>query len=180
MPYLLRELDELGFSGINNFPTVGLIDGRFRRELERTNMGFDKEVDMIRLAHERDFFTAVYVFNPDEARAMARVGADCIIVHLGLTVGGSIGLERDDAMTLENAPEVAQTVGDAAREVNPEAIILVHGGPVATPDDAGYVLARCDAVGFVGASSMERLPVETAITETMQRFKSVPVRPTGT
>lgn len=179
MPYLLRELDDLGFSGINNFPTVGLIDGRFRRELERTNMGFAKEVEMIRLAHERDFFTAVYVFNADEARAMAEAGADCIIVHLGLTVGGSIGLERDDAMTLENAPDVTQTVGDAARKVNPEAIVLVHGGPVATPDDAAYVLARCDAVGFVGASSMERLPVETAITETMQRFKSVPVRAIG-
>jgi predicted TIM-barrel enzyme len=141
-------------------------------------MGFAKEIEMIGLAHQHGFFTAVYVFNEDEARAMASVGADCIIVHLGLTVGGSIGLEPGDAMTLERAPAVTQSIGDAAKAVNPEAIVLVHGGPVATPDDAEYVLGRCDAVGFVGASSMERLPVETAITGTMQRFKAVPIRAT--
>jgi predicted TIM-barrel enzyme len=175
MPYLLRELDELGFSGVNNFPTVGLIDGRLRMELERTNLGFGKEVEMIRLAHERGFFTAVYVFNPDEARAMTAAGADCVIAHLGLTVGGSIGLERGDAMTLEDAPAATQAIGDAAKEVNAETIVLCHGGPVATPEDAAYVLARCDAVGFVGANSMERLPVETAITETMRGFKTIPM-----
>ena len=113
MPYLLRQLDALGFSGINNFPTVGLIDGRFRMELEATNMGFGKEVDMIRLAHEMGFFTAVYVFNPDEARAMAEAGADCIIAHMGLTVGGSIGLDRGDAMSLEDAPAAVQAIGEA-------------------------------------------------------------------
>jgi predicted TIM-barrel enzyme len=175
MPYLLLELDELGFSGINNFPTVGLIDGRFRRELERTNMGFGKEVEMIRLAHEHGFFTAVYVFNPEEARAMAAVGTDCIIAHLGLTVGGSIGLERGDATMLEDAPALVDEIGNAAREINPDSILICHGGPVATPDDAAYVLARCQAVGFVGASSMERLPVETAITETMRDFKSISI-----
>ncbi len=173
MDYLLGELDALGFSGINNFPTVGLIDGRFRMELERTGMGFGKEVDMIRRAHARGFFTAVYVFNPDEATAMTEAGADAMIAHMGLTVGGSIGLESGDAMRLEDAPAAVQAIGDAARAVRAETMLLCHGGPIATPDDAAYVLARCDAVGFVGASSMERLPVETAITDTMRQFKAV-------
>jgi predicted TIM-barrel enzyme len=176
MPYLLRELDALGFSGINNFPTVGLIDGRFRLELERTGMGFGKEVDLIRQAHAMDFFTAVYVFDPDQARAMAEAGADCVIAHLGLTVGGSIGLEADDAVALADAPALTQEIGEAAWRINPDALLLCHGGPVATPDDAAYVLERCDAAGFVGASSMERLPVETAITGTMERFKSITAR----
>jgi len=176
MDYLLREIDALGFSGVNNFPTVGLIDGRFRRELERTNLGFGKEVEMIALAHQMGFFTVPYVFNPDEARAMAEAGADAIIAHMGLTVGGSIGLERDDALRLEDAPAKVQAIGDAARQVKPDAILLCHGGPIATPDDAAYVLARTDAVGFIGASSMERLPVETAIAETARQFKSVPLR----
>ena len=176
MPVLLRRLDELGFSGINNFPTVGLIDGRFRMELERTNMGFDREVAMIRQAGERGFFTIVYVFNPDEARAMAEVGADCLIAHMGLTVGGSIGLERSDAMQLEQAPAAVQAIGEAAWGVKKDAILLCHGGPIAEPEDAAYVLARCDAVGFVGASSMERLPVERALTEQTRRFKAVPLR----
>lgn len=173
MGYLLRELDQLGFSGINNFPTVGLTDGKFRMELERTNMGFGKEVDMIRLAHEMGFFTAVYVFNPDESQAMAEAGADCIIAHMGLTVGGTIGLEVDDAMTLEEAPKRVQEIGEAAWKVNQDAILLCHGGPIALPEDAAYVMHRCDAVGFVGASSMERLPVETAITDTVRAFKEV-------
>ncbi len=176
MDYLLKEIDALGFSGINNFPSVGLIDGRFRMELERTNMGFGKEVDLIRLAHEMGFFTVPYVFNPDEAAAMARAGADAIIAHMGLTVGGSIGLERSDAMQLADAPAAVQAIGDAAKRTKPDTILLCHGGPIATPDDAAYVLARTDAVGFVGASSMERLPVETALTNTMREFKSVPLR----
>ncbi len=176
MGYLLRELDGLGFSGVNNFPTVGLIDGRFRLELERTGMGFGKEVDMIGLAHELGFFTAVYVFNPDEATAMARAGADVIIAHMGLTVGGSIGLERGDAMQLEEAPAAVQAIGEAAWGVNKQALLVSHGGPIATPEDARYVQERTDTVGFIGASSMERLPVETAIAETVRRFKSIPVR----
>jgi predicted TIM-barrel enzyme len=176
MPVLLRRLDELGFSGINNFPTVGLIDGRFRMELERTNMGFDREVAMIRQAGERGFFTIVYVFNPDEARAMAEAGADCLIAHMGLTVGGSIGLERQDAMQLEDAPAAVQAIGESGWRVKKDAILLCHGGPIAEPEDAAYVLARCDAVGFVGASSMERLPVERALTEQTRRFKAVPLR----
>jgi predicted TIM-barrel enzyme len=173
MDYLLSELDALGFSGINNFPTVGLIDGRFRMELERTQMGFGKEIEMIGAAHQRGFFTAVYVFDAEQAEAMARVGADVIIVHVGLTVGGSIGLAGNDALSLEQAPELVQTVGAAAKRVNPGALVLCHGGPIATPDDAAYVLERCDAVGFVGASSMERLPVENAIATTTRAFKSI-------
>jgi predicted TIM-barrel enzyme len=175
IPYLLRELDALGFSGINNFPTVGLIDGRFRLELERTNMGFDREVAMMRQAHDHGFFTAAYVFNPEESRAMAEVGVDTVIAHMGLTVGGTIGLEAGDAMPLEEAPAAVQAIGDAAWAVNSDCFLLCHGGPISTPDDAAYVLERCDAVGFVGASSMERLPVETAITETLRQFKSVPI-----
>ena len=176
MDYFLKELDALGFSGINNFPTVGLIDGRFRMELERTNMGFGKEVDAIRLAHRMGFFTVVYVFNPDEATAMAEAGADAVIAHMGLTVGGTIGLETSDAMQLADAPAAVQAIGEAAWRVNADALLLCHGGPIAMPEDAAYVLARCDAVGFVGASSMERLPVETAITETTRAFKSVALR----
>jgi predicted TIM-barrel enzyme len=176
MDYLLGELDALGFSGINNFPTVGLIDGRFRMELERTQMGFGREVEMIRLARERGFFTCVYVFNPDEATAMAMAGADAIIAHVGLTVGGSIGLVGDDAMSLDKAVTVVQGIGDAAKRVNADTLLLCHGGPIATPQDASYVLTRCDAVGFVGASSMERLPVETAIAATTRAFKSIDPR----
>jgi predicted TIM-barrel enzyme len=173
MEHLLAELDSLGFSGINNFPTVGLIDGRFRMELERTSMGFGKEVDMIRAAREHGFFTCVYVFNPEESEAMARAGADSIIAHVGLTVGGSIGLANDDALSLEKAPALVQAIGDAAKRIKPDVILLCHGGPIASPEDAAYVLARCDAVGFVGASSMERLPVETAIATTTRAFKSI-------
>ena len=173
MEYLLKELDVLGFSGVNNFPTVGLIDGRFRMELERTSMGFGKEVDMIRAAHQHGFFTCVYVFNDGESEAMAKAGADCIIAHVGLTVGGSIGLAGNDALSLEKTPELVQSIGDAAKRTNPETILLCHGGPIASPDDAAYVLKRCDAVGFVGASSMERLPVETAIASTTRAFKTI-------
>lgn len=176
MPVLLRQLDDLGFSGINNFPTVGLIDGRFRMELERTNMGFEREVAMIRQAVERGFFTIVYVFNPDEARLMAAAGADCVIAHMGLTVGGSIGLATSDAMPLADAPAAVQAIGEAAWTIKQDALLLCHGGPIAEPEDAAYVLARCDAVGFVGASSMERLPVERALTEQTRRFKAVPLR----
>ena len=179
LPPFLRQLDALGFSGINNFPTVGLIDGRFRLELERTNMGFDKEVAMIGQAHAYGFFTAVYVFNPEEAGAMAKAGADAIIAHMGLTVGGSIGLAPEDALTLDEAATRVQAIGEAVWQVNPEAILLCHGGPIATPADASFILAHTDAVGFVGASSMERLPVEVAMTETMREFKAIPFNGDG-
>jgi predicted TIM-barrel enzyme len=173
MDYLLAELDALGFSGINNFPTVGLIDGRFRMELENTAMGFGKEVDMIHASHERGFFTCVYVFNADEATAMATVGADVVIAHMGLTVGGSIGLASEDALSLKNTPALVQTIGDAAKRIKSDVLLLCHGGPIATPEDAAYVLGRCEAVGFVGASSMERLPVETAIAAATRAFKAI-------
>ena len=178
MPHFLRRLDDLGFSGINNFPTVGLIDGHFRAELEATNLGFAREVEMIRTAHTMGFFTIVYVFNPTESAMMARAGADVIIAHMGLTVGGSIGLDREGgvAMKLEDAPARVQAIGEAAWAVNKECLLVSHGGPIATPDDARYVQERTGAVGFIGASSMERLPVETAITETVRAFKELPIR----
>jgi predicted TIM-barrel enzyme len=178
LPHFLGRLDELGFSGVNNFPTVGLIDGRFRAELEATNLGFEREVEMIRAAHERGFFTIVYVFNPEESRRMARAGADVVIAHMGLTVGGSIGLEREGgvAMRLEEAPAKVQAIGEAAWAVNRDCLLVSHGGPIATPEDARYVQERTDAVGFIGASSMERLPVETALTETLRAFKAIPGR----
>jgi predicted TIM-barrel enzyme len=142
-------------------------------------MGFDKEVAMIGQAHEHGFFTAVYVFNPEEARAMAAAGADAIIAHLGLTVGGSIGLAPGDALTLDEVVPRVQAIGEAAWQVNPEAILLCHGGPIATPADASYVLAHTDAAGFVGASSMERLPVEVAMAETTRAFKAIPISSNG-
>jgi predicted TIM-barrel enzyme len=180
LPRFLGRLDELGFSGVNNFPTVGLIDGRFRAELEATNLGFEREVEMIRAAHERGFFTIVYVFNPEESRRMARAGADVVIAHMGLTVGGSIGLDREGgvAMRLEEAPAKVQAIGEAAWAVNRDCLLVSHGGPIATPEDARYVQERTDAVGFIGASSMERLPVETALTETLRAFKAIPGRRT--
>ena len=177
MDYLLDELDAMGFSGINNFPTVGLIDGRFRLELERTGMGVGKEKDMIGAAHKRGLFTCVYVFDADEAKAMTKAGADVIVAHVGLTVGGSIGLADSDALSLESAPALVQTIGDAAKGVNSNVLLLCHGGPIATPKDAAYVLARSDAVGFVGASSMERLPVESAIAATTRAFKAITLKP---
>ncbi len=178
MPHFLKRLDDLGFSGINNFPTVGLIDGHFRAELEATNLGFGREVDTIRIAHEMGFFTIVYVFNPEESARMATAGADVIIAHMGLTVGGSIGLAREGgvAIRLEDAPAKVQAIGEAAWAVNESCLLVSHGGPIATPDDARYVQERSDAVGFIGASSMERLPVETAITDTVRAFKEIPVR----
>ena len=176
MDYLLRKLDAMGFSGINNFPTVGLIDGQLRRELEGTNLGFGREVDMIAEAHRQGFFTIVYVFNPDESAAMARAGADVVIAHMGLTVGGSIGIGGDVAKRLQDCPPLVQAIGDAAKRENKDVLLLSHGGPIATPEDAAYIQEHTDAVGFVGASSMERLPVEVALTETVRRFKNIPVR----
>jgi predicted TIM-barrel enzyme len=173
MDYLVAELDALGFSGVNNFPSVGLIDGRFRMELECTQMGFGKEVDMIRVAHKHGFFTCVYVFNSDEAEAMAGAGADAIIGHAGLTTGGSIGIPAHKALTLEKATDLVRDIGTAAKRVKSDVILLCHGGPIATPADANYVLENSDAVGFVGASSVERLPVEAAIASTVREFKAM-------
>ena len=174
MTVFLAELKRIGFSGVQNFPTVGLFDGTFRQNLEETGMGYGLEVEMIRLARELDLLTAPYVFNVDEARAMAGAGADVLVPHMGLTTGGAIGAES--AKTLDESVELVQAMHDAAREVNDEVLVLCHGGPIAEPDDAAYVLSRTRGVaGFFGASSMERLPTETAMTENMKRFKAIPI-----
>jgi predicted TIM-barrel enzyme len=172
MPYFLKQLKEMGFAGVQNFPTVGLIDGTFRQNLEETGMGYELEVEMIRLAQELDLLTAPYVFTPDEARAMARAGADILVPHMGLTTKGSIGAYT--ALTLDQAVERVQAMHDAAIEINPDVLVLCHGGPIAEPEDAAYVLGRTHGVvGFFGASSMERLPTEVAITENTRRFKQI-------
>nr|WP_156003849.1 phosphoenolpyruvate hydrolase family protein [Streptomonospora sp. PA3] len=170
MEVFLAELKALGFAGVQNFPTVGLIDGTFRANLEETGMGFDLEVDMVRRAREMDLLTAPYVFDTDQARRMAGAGADIVVAHMGLTTSGTIGART--ALTLEESVHRVQGIADAAREVSPGVLVLCHGGPIAEPDDAGLVLARTRGVsGFFGASSMERLPTETAMTETMRRYK---------
>jgi len=175
MPVFLRQLVELGFSGVQNFPTVGLIDGLFRQNLEETGMGYALEVDMIRAASELGLLTAPYVFTPEDAQAMAEAGADVLVPHMGLTTGGAIGAET--AKTLDECVGLVQAMRDAAFEANPDVLVLCHGGPIAEPEDAAYVLERTDGVvGFFGASSMERLPTETAMTETLRRFKSIRVK----
>ncbi len=172
MDHLLDELAALGFAGVQNFPTVGLIDGTFRANLEETGMGYGHEVDMIRLAHAKDMLTTPYVFNPDEAKAMAEAGADILVPHLGLTTGGAIGART--ALKLEDCPRLVQEMADAARRVRPDILVLCHGGPIATPEDAGYVLRHTEGVnGFYGASSMERLPTEIALTAQTRAFKSI-------
>lgn len=175
MPLFLQEVVAAGFSGVQNFPTVGLIDGLFRQNLEETGMGFGLEIDMIRLAHEMNLLTTPYCFNADEAKAMTEAGADIIVAHLGLTTKGSIGATT--AVTLENAPAKVQEIADSAKAVNPDVIVLCHGGPISEPTDAEYVLHRTKGVhGFYGASSMERLPVEKAITETTKAYKAIRLR----
>jgi predicted TIM-barrel enzyme len=172
MTHFLRDVQAAGFSGVQNFPTVGLIDGTMRQGLEETGMGFDKEVEMIAAAHELGLLTCPYVFTEDEARAMAGAGADVLIPHLGLTTKGSIGAKT--AVTLEQAVQRVQALCDAGKSVNPDVLVLCHGGPIAEPDDAAYVLKRTRGVaGFFGASSIERLPTEIAITECVRRFKAI-------
>jgi predicted TIM-barrel enzyme len=172
MPVFLRQLRDLGFSGIQNFPTVGLIDGTFRANLEETGMGYGLEVELVRAARELDLLTAPYVFTPDDARAMAEAGADVLVPHMGLTTSGTIGAAT--AKTLDESVELVQAMHDAAREVDPDLLVLCHGGPIAEPEDAAYVLERTSGVvGFFGASSMERLPTEIAMTENMRRFKAI-------
>lgn len=175
MTWFLRQVRDIGFSGIQNFPTVGLIDGLFRQNLEETGMGYDREVDMIRLAHDMDLFTTPYCFNPTEAEQMAAAGADIVVAHMGLTTKGSIGAST--AKTLDDSVREVQAIADAARGVRSDVIVLCHGGPLANPEDAEYVLHRTRGVhGFYGASSMERLPVEIAITEQTRRFKAIRFR----
>jgi predicted TIM-barrel enzyme len=172
MDHFLDELKALGFAGVQNFPTVGLIDGTFRANLEETGMGYGHEVDMIRLAAAKDMLTTPYVFSPDSAADMARAGADIIVPHLGLTTGGSIGAET--ALKLEDCPALIEEWADAALKVNKDIIVLCHGGPIAMPRDAEYVLRNTrNCHGFYGASSMERLPTEDALTQQTKAFKAV-------
>jgi len=172
MDVFLKQVKEIGFSGVQNFPTVGLCDGLFRKNLEETGMGYGLEVDMIRKAHEMDLLTTPYAFNAKEAKAMAEAGADIIVAHMGLTTKGAIGAST--AVSLEEAPAKIQEICDAAKSVNPDIIALCHGGPISMPEDAEYVLSKTKGIhGFYGASSMERLPAEVAIKEQMQKFKSV-------
>jgi len=169
MKLFLREVDAAGFSGVQNFPTVGLIDGKFRQNLEETEMGFGLEVDMIAAAHEMGLLTTPYCFNPDEATAMAKAGADILIPHMGLTTKGSIGAST--ALTLEESARQVQGMHDVAKRVNKEILVLCHGGPIAEPADAQYILDHTTGiVGFYGASSMERLPVEPAIRGRVKEF----------
>jgi predicted TIM-barrel enzyme len=178
MPVFLRQLAEIGFTGVQNFPTVGLIDGVFRQNLEETGMGYGLEVEMIRRAHELGLLTCPYVFDVDDARAMTAAGADVLVPHMGLTTKGTIGAAT--AKTLDECVELVQAMRDAAVDVNPDVLVLCHGGPIAEPEDAAYVLERTTGVvGFFGASSMERLPTEVAMTDNMRRFKSIPVTQRG-
>ena len=172
MSVFLDELKRIGFSGVQNFPTVGLIDGIFRANLEETGMSYGLEVDMIATARAKDMLTTPYVFNADDATAMAKAGADIIVCHLGLTTGGSIGAST--ALKLQDCPALVEAWSEAAIKVNRDAIILVHGGPVAMPADAEFILNNTsNCHGFYGASSMERLPTEIALTEQTRMFKRI-------
>jgi predicted TIM-barrel enzyme len=174
MPRFLREVQDAGFAGVQNFPTVGLIDGTFRANLEETGMSYALEVEMIREASSLGLLTSPYVFDPEGATAMAAAGADVLVPHMGLTTKGTIGAQT--AKTLDQCVEEIQAMRDAAIEVDPDVIVLCHGGPLAEPEDAQYVLDRTEGiVGFFGASSMERLPTEVAMTENMKRFKKLAV-----
>ncbi len=168
----LEELQRLGFAGIQNFPTVGLIDGVFRQNLEETGMSYGREVDLIRLANERDMLTTPYVFSSEDAMAMTEAGADIVVCHLGLTTGGSIG--ADTALKLEDCPAIVDEWAAAAMSVRDDVVVLVHGGPVSMPGDAAYILSNTQYChGFYGASSMERLPTEIALTEQTREFKRI-------
>ncbi|OAX83673.1 hypothetical protein ACJ72_01962 [Emergomyces africanus] len=175
IPQFLAQLRDLGFCGVQNFPTVGLIDGKFRQNLEETGMGYDKEVEMIKIAHELDLVTTPYVFTPADGESMARAGADIIVCHVGLTTSGAIGAAT--ALSLDECVDIIQKIRDAAVKINPDIIVLCHGGPIAKPKDAEYVLTRTQGIhGFYGASSMERLPVEIAIKQNAESFKKLKIR----
>ena len=171
----LKTLGDVGFSGIQNFPTVGLFDGVIRAQLEETGMGYGLEVQLVERARTFDLLTTPYVFSEDNARDMARAGADIVVCHMGLTTGGAIGAHT--ALSLKECVPLIEAWAKAARAVNPDVLVLCHGGPIATPDDAAYILQECRGVhGFYGASSLERLPTETALTETTRTFKRIGIR----
>lgn len=172
MDIFLKQLKEQGFAGVQNFPTVGLIDGVFRANLEETGMGYDLEVEMIRKAHELDMLTTPYVFDVDQAKKMAEAGADVLVAHMGLTTKGTIGAKT--ALTLDDCVERIQAICDAGKAVNPDIMILCHGGPIAEPEDAAYVLSRTKGVeGFFGASSIERFATEVGIKQQTEAFKNI-------
>lgn len=174
MPVFLKQLKEMGFTGVQNFPTVGLIDGNFRANLEATGMGYDKEIEMIALAHRLDMLTTPYVFDTDQARAMVEAGADLLVAHVGLTTSGSIG--AGVALTLDEAIERVLQIADAGRSVRKDILVICHGGPFDEPENVGVALARMPGVvGFFGASSIERLPTERAIQQQVERFKNLPL-----
>lgn len=176
-PFMLRDhfldgLKAMGFSGIQNFPTVGLFDGSFRKNLEETGMGYGLEVDLITAAHEKDMLTTPYIFSADEAVAMTKAGADIIVVHMGPTTGGAIGAET--SLKLKDCPAIINECADAAKKIRKDVIVLCHGGPISSPEDAAYVLQNTKGIhGFYGASSMERLPTELALTQQTKNFKSI-------
>jgi predicted TIM-barrel enzyme len=172
MPVFLRQLQEIGFSGVQNFPTVGLIDGDFRKNLEATGMGYDKEIEMIRLAHDLDLFTSPYVFTPEEATAMAQAGADQLVAHVGLTTSGSIG--AGVAFSLQEAMDRVMAMAEAGRRVREDLLVICHGGPFDEPENVGTALKQMPGIaGFFGASSIERLPTERAITGQVRAFKEL-------
>ncbi len=175
MWHWLLKVKDMGFSGVNNFPTHSIVDGHFRQVLEETGMSFKKEVEMVALARRMDLFSIVYVAQPDEAEAMAKAGADAIIAHVGTTIGGSIGV-TGATCSLDDAVRRTQSIIEGARRVRRDIIFLSHGGPICTPEDAAYVNANTDAVGFVGASSLERLAIEESLTNLTRRFKAIPVK----
>jgi len=175
MPIFLKQIKEIGFSGVQNFPTVGLIDGVFRQGLEETGMGYNLEVDMIAQARQLDLLTASYVFDSKSAEAMAKAGTDVLVPHMGLTTKGMIGAST--SRSLDDCVGLIQEMHDVARKINPDIIVICHGGPIAEPEDAKYILSKVKGVqGFFGASSMERLPTEIAMTENMKRFKSLTIK----
>ncbi len=170
MPVFLREVKEMGFSGVQNFPTVGLFDGKMRMNMEATGLGYQKEVDMVALAREMDLLTTPYVFNEEEAEAMAKAGADVIVAHVGLTTGGTIGAAA--ALTMDQAVDTTLRIAEAARRVRPDLLVICHGGPFDEPENVAQAMRRMPGInGFYGASSMERLPVERAIKEQVEKFK---------
>jgi predicted TIM-barrel enzyme len=172
IPHHLDKVIEAGFSGINNFPTMGMVDGQFREQLELTELGFEKEVEMVRVAAKKNIFTFVYVFNEDESRRMAEAGADCIVSHVGLTVGGMIGTTK--SLSIEDSAVLTKKIMQAGKEKKKDVIWLAHGGPLATPEDfRGFLKFLPEIDGFVGASSMERIPTEKAISETVKKFKDI-------
>lgn len=174
MPVFLKQLKEAGFDGVQNFPTVGVIDGNFRQILEETGMSFDLEIEMIRLAHELDMLTCPYAFDEAQATALTEAGADIVVAHMNTTVKGSIGVNPDTAPTLAESAKRVQAIHDAAKAVNPEVLVLCHGGPIAEPDDVQYIFDHTEGiVGFFGASSVERLATEPAIEAQARRFKEL-------